>query len=184
MSLGMYVRFFVFGCWALLLKEWFWILFLDCQSLFMGDIFGDSDYCYLSFWQSSAGILHWTAITSLFTWGNDNVVPYRISCINREAVDCSFFLETDTTTGGVSFNDRSALSYRDTFFWRGSVPSSSPTFCSPRRLFLGSRDDQYFFYKKPHSSCEIEDCIETHLCELCVVLRLRVLRVVVSSLRI
>ena len=31
---------------------------------------------------------------------------------------------------------------------------------------------------KIHSSCEIEDFIETHLCKLCVILRSRVLRVV------
>ena len=36
-----------------------------------------------------------------------------------------------------------------------------------------------------HSSCEIEDFVETHLCKLCVILRSRVLRVsCVSSLRI
>ena len=33
-------------------------------------------------------------------------------------------------------------------------------------------------------SCEIEGFVETHLCELCVILRSRVLRVCVSSLRI
>ena len=38
---------------------------------------------------------------------------------------------------------------------------------------------------KMHSSCEIEDFVETHLCKLCVILRSRVLRVsCVSSLRI
>ena len=31
---------------------------------------------------------------------------------------------------------------------------------------------------KIHSSCEIEDFVETHLCKLCVILRSRVLRVV------
>ena len=31
---------------------------------------------------------------------------------------------------------------------------------------------------KIHSSCEIEYFVETHLCKLCVILRLRVLRVV------
>ena len=31
---------------------------------------------------------------------------------------------------------------------------------------------------KIHSSCEIEDFVETHLCKLCVILRTRVLRVV------
>ena len=29
-----------------------------------------------------------------------------------------------------------------------------------------------------HSKCEIEDCLETHLCKLCVILRSRVSRVV------
>ena len=29
-----------------------------------------------------------------------------------------------------------------------------------------------------HSSCEIKDFVETHLCKLCVILRSRVLRVV------
>ena len=29
-----------------------------------------------------------------------------------------------------------------------------------------------------HSSCEIEFCVETHLCKLCVIFRSRVLRVV------
>ena len=31
---------------------------------------------------------------------------------------------------------------------------------------------------KIHSSCEIEDFVEAHLCKLCVILRSRVLRVV------
>ena len=105
------------------------------------------------------------------------MVPYRISCINREAVDCAFFLETDTTTGGVSSNDRSALSYRDAFFWRGSVPSSSPTFCSPRRLFLGSRVDLYFFFLQNYTPA-VGSKILSKLLLLCVVLRSRVLRVV------
>ena len=35
-----------------------------------------------------------------------------------------------------------------------------------------------------HSSCEIEDFVETHLCKLCVILRSRVLRVVCPHLRI
>ena len=33
-------------------------------------------------------------------------------------------------------------------------------------------------FEKKHSSCEIEDFVETHLCKLCVILRSRVLRVV------
>ena len=35
------------------------------------------------------------------------------------------------------------------------------------------------YYKiKIHSSCEIEDFVETHLCKLCVILRSRVLQLV------
>ena len=37
--------------------------------------------------------------------------------------------------------------------------------------------DQYITKMKIHSSCEIEDFVETHLCKLCVILRSRVLRV-------
>ena len=40
----------------------------------------------------------------------------------------------------------------------------------------------FIFYSiikiKIHSSCEIEDFVETHLCKLCVILRSRALRVV------
>ena len=37
----------------------------------------------------------------------------------------------------------------------------------------------YYIIKiKIHSSCEIEDFVETHLCKLCVILRSRALRVV------
>ena len=39
-------------------------------------------------------------------------------------------------------------------------------------------DAWYIFYYEIHSSCEIEDFVETHLCKLCVILRSRVLRVV------
>ena len=40
----------------------------------------------------------------------------------------------------------------------------------------------HVYYKnKLHSSCEIEDFVETHLCKLCVILRSRVLRVVCSQ---
>ena len=37
---------------------------------------------------------------------------------------------------------------------------------------------QYIIKIKIHSSCEIEDFVETHLCKLCVILRSRALRVV------
>ena len=36
----------------------------------------------------------------------------------------------------------------------------------------------YIIKIKIHSSCEIEDFVETHLCNLCVILRSRALRVV------
>ena len=36
----------------------------------------------------------------------------------------------------------------------------------------------YIIKIKIHSSCEIEDFVETHLCKLCVILQSRVLRVV------
>ena len=36
----------------------------------------------------------------------------------------------------------------------------------------------YIIKIKIHSSCEIEDFVETHLCKLCVILRSRALRVV------
>ena len=37
---------------------------------------------------------------------------------------------------------------------------------------------QYITKLKLHSSCEIEDFVETHLCKLCVILKSRVLLVV------
>ena len=36
----------------------------------------------------------------------------------------------------------------------------------------------YIIKKNIHSSCEIEDFVETHLCKLCMILRSRVVRVV------
>ena len=36
----------------------------------------------------------------------------------------------------------------------------------------------YIIKNETHSSCEIEDFVETHLCKLCVILRSLVLRVV------
>ena len=45
-------------------------------------------------------------------------------------------------------------------------------FTQPPRSFT------YIVKIKIHSSCEIEDFVETHLCKLCVILRSRVLRVV------
>ena len=38
--------------------------------------------------------------------------------------------------------------------------------------------DGNILQKEKHSSCEIENFVETHLCKLCVILRSRVLRVV------
>ena len=35
---------------------------------------------------------------------------------------------------------------------------------------------------KIHSSCEIEDFVETHLCKLCVIPRSRALRVVIKDI--
>ena len=46
--------------------------------------------------------------------------------------------------------------------------------CSPMAFFVVF----FFFLIKIHSSCEIEDFVETYLCKLCVILRSRVLRVV------
>ena len=44
-----------------------------------------------------------------------------------------------------------------------------------RLIFIATH---YILYKmKIHSSCEIEDFVETHLCKLCVILRSRALRV-------
>ena len=37
---------------------------------------------------------------------------------------------------------------------------------------------ELLYKMKIHTSCEIEDFVETHLCKLCVILRSRVLRVV------
>ena len=39
-----------------------------------------------------------------------------------------------------------------------------------------------YYKNKKHSSCEIEGFVETHLCQLCVILRSHVLRVVLCVL--
>ena len=52
---------------------------------------------------------------------------------------------------------------------------SSITFTLPA-VFLDAAT--YIIKMKIHSSCEIEDFVETHLCKLCVILRSRALRVV------
>ena len=46
------------------------------------------------------------------------------------------------------------------------------------RSFTYVRMVKYIIKIKIHSSCEIEDFVETHLCKLCVILRSRALRVV------
>ena len=50
----------------------------------------------------------------------------------------------------------------------------------PRVQYIDSqlKHTEYIIKIKIHSSCEIEDFVETHLCKLCVILRWRVLRVV------
>ena len=45
-------------------------------------------------------------------------------------------------------------------------------------IMCGSPVHSYIMKIKIHSSCEIEDFVEIHLCKLCVILRSRVLRVV------
>ena len=47
-----------------------------------------------------------------------------------------------------------------------------------RNTYFTPHHHLYIIRLKMHSSCEIEDFVETHLCKLCVILRLRVLRVV------
>ena len=46
------------------------------------------------------------------------------------------------------------------------------------RLRNRTNSSLYIIKIKIHSSCEIEDFVETHLCKLCVILRSRALRVV------
>ena len=50
---------------------------------------------------------------------------------------------------------------------------------TPRKFPMAYLCMIYYIIKiKIHSSCEIEDFVETHLCKLCVILRSRALRVV------
>ena len=49
---------------------------------------------------------------------------------------------------------------------------------SPSRSIVVVTSHIYIKKIKIHSSCEIEDFVETHLCKLCVILRSRALRVV------
>ena len=48
----------------------------------------------------------------------------------------------------------------------------------PLKNSTKKKGENYIIKIKIHSSCEIEDVVETHPCELCVILRSRVLRVV------
>ena len=65
----------------------------------------------------------------------------------------------------------------------GSVPGKGNEAIWEDELFplLLARSPYVYIYIikiKIHSSCEIEDFVETHLCKLCVILRSRALRVV------
>ena len=56
--------------------------------------------------------------------------------------------------------------------WNYSVP------CTRVNRIMLSQSVHIIIKIKIHSSCEIEDFVETHLCKLCVILRSRALRVV------
>ena len=63
-------------------------------------------------------------------------------------------------------------------FLPGVFLSSRVTGACPVTTDLTMRVNYLLQKMKLHSSCKIEDFVETHICKLCVILRSRVLRVV------